>query len=32
MNVDGFHHVTAITADIDGNLDLYGRLLGLRLV
>ena len=32
MNVDGFHHVTAITADIDGNLDFYGRLLGLRLV
>jgi glyoxalase family protein len=32
LNVDGFHHITAITADIDGNLDFYGRLLGLRLV
>ena len=32
MNVDGLHHVTAITADIDANLDFYGRLLGLRLV
>jgi glyoxalase family protein len=32
MKVDGLHHVTAITADIDRNLDFYGRLLGLRLV
>jgi glyoxalase family protein len=32
MKVDGLHHVTAITADIDANLDFYGRLLGLRLV
>ncbi|MDQ1460006.1 MAG: glyoxalase family protein [Actinomycetota bacterium] len=32
MNVDGLHHVTAITADVDANLDFYGRLLGLRLV
>jgi glyoxalase family protein len=32
MKVDGFHHVTAITADIDTNLEFYGRLLGLRLV
>jgi glyoxalase family protein len=32
MNVDGLHHVTAITADIEANLDFYGRLLGLRLV
>jgi glyoxalase family protein len=32
MKVDGFHHVTAITADIDANLEFYGRLLGLRLV
>jgi len=32
MNVDGLHHVTAITADIDANLEFYGRLLGLRLV
>lgn len=30
--VDGLHHVTAITADIDANLEFYGRLLGLRLV
>jgi len=32
MNVDGLHHVTAITADIDTNLAFYGQLLGLRLV
>jgi glyoxalase family protein len=32
MKVDGLHHVTAITADIEANLDFYGRLLGLRLV
>jgi glyoxalase family protein len=32
MNVDGLHHVTAITADIDANLEFYCRLLGLRLV
>jgi catechol 2,3-dioxygenase-like lactoylglutathione lyase family enzyme len=30
MKVDGLHHVTAITADIETNLDFYGRLLGLR--
>src|ERR1700734_3126626 len=32
MKVDGLHHVTAITADVDTNLEFYGRLLGLRLV
>ncbi len=32
MRVDGLHHVTAITADIDTNLEFYGQLLGLRLV
>src|SRR5882757_9029850 len=32
MELDGLHHVTAITADIDANLAFYGRLLGLRLV
>ena len=32
MNVDGLHHVTAITADVEANLDFYARLLGLRLV
>ena len=32
MRLEGLHHVTAITADIDTNLDFYGRLLGLRLV
>jgi len=32
MSLDGLHHVTAITADVDANLDFYGRLLGLRLV
>jgi glyoxalase family protein len=32
VEVDGLHHVTAITADIDANLEFYGRLLRLRLV
>jgi glyoxalase family protein len=32
MKLDGLHHVTAITADIDANLEFYGRLLGLRLL
>src|ERR1700750_850922 len=32
MKVDGLHHVTAITGDIEANLDFYARLLGLRLV
>ena len=32
MKVDALHHVTAITADVEANLDFYGRLLGLRLV
>ena len=32
MKVDGLHHVTAITADVEANLDFYARLLGLRLV
>jgi glyoxalase family protein len=32
MKVDGLHHVTAITAEIEANLNFYGRLLGLRLV
>src|SRR5690349_24540410 len=32
MKVDGLHHITAITAQIEANLDFYGRVLGLRLV
>jgi glyoxalase family protein len=32
MKIDGLHHVTAITAGIETNLDFYARLLGLRLV
>jgi glyoxalase family protein len=32
VKVDGIHHVTAITADVEANLDFYARLLGLRLV
>jgi glyoxalase family protein len=32
MKADGLHHVTAITADVDTNLEFYGQLLGLRLV
>ena len=32
MNLEGIHHVTAITADAPGNVDFYVRVLGLRLV
>jgi glyoxalase family protein len=32
MNLEGIHHITAITADAPRNLDFYARLLGLRLV
>src|SRR6201994_1163491 len=32
MKVDGLPPVTAITADVEANLDFYARLLGLRLV
>ena len=32
MKVDGLHHVTAITADVEANLNFYGPLPGLRLV
>src|SRR5687768_12918654 len=32
MNLEGLHHVTAITADARRNLDFYARLLGLRFV
>jgi glyoxalase family protein len=32
LRLDGLHHVTAITADAQTNLNFYGRLLGLRLV
>src|SRR5689334_15489275 len=32
MKVDGLHHIAAITAEIEANVDFYGRLLGLRLV
>lgn len=32
MKVDGIHHVTAITANVEANLAFYARLLGLRLV
>lgn len=31
MNLDGIHHVTAITGDAQRNLDFYARVLGLRL-
>ena len=30
--LEGVHHVTAITGDAPGNVDFYGRTLGLRLV
>ena len=32
MELEGIHHVTAITADAPRNLDFYTRVLGLRLV
>jgi catechol 2,3-dioxygenase-like lactoylglutathione lyase family enzyme len=32
MKLDGLHHVSAITADANANLDFYGRVLGLRLI
>jgi glyoxalase family protein len=32
MKLEGIHHVTAITGDAPGNVDFYGRVLGLRLV
>jgi glyoxalase family protein len=32
MNLEGLHHVTAITGDAPRNVDFYARLLGLRLV
>jgi catechol 2,3-dioxygenase-like lactoylglutathione lyase family enzyme len=30
VKLDGFHHVTAITADAEMNLNFYSRVLGLR--
>src|SRR5919106_4189183 len=32
MQLDGIHHITAITADAHRNVDFYVRVLGLRLV
>ena len=32
MRLDGIHHVTAITADAQGNVDFYVGVLGLRMV
>src|SRR3954452_9445574 len=32
MELEGLHHVSGITADVEANVDFYGRLLGLRLV
>jgi glyoxalase family protein len=32
MELDGIHHITAITADAPANVDFYARLLGLRMV
>jgi glyoxalase family protein len=32
MKLEGVHHVTAITGDAPGNVDVYTRVLGLRLV
>jgi glyoxalase family protein len=32
MAIEGLHHITAITADAQRNVDVYARLLGLRLV
>ena len=32
MKLEGIHHVTAITADAQGNVDFYAGVLGLRMV
>ena len=32
MNLEGIHHITAITADAPRNVDFYTRVLGLRMV
>src|SRR2546421_11028104 len=32
MKLEGIHHITAITADAQGNVDFYAGVLGLRLV
>jgi glyoxalase family protein len=32
MQLEGIHHITAITADAPGNVDFYARALGLRMV
>jgi glyoxalase family protein len=32
MNLEGIHHITAITADAPRNVDFYTRVMGLRLV
>src|SRR4051794_30223950 len=32
MQLEGLHHITAITGDAQRNVDFYARLLGLRLV
>ena len=32
MQLDGIHHITAVTGNAPGNLDFYTRVLGLRLV
>ena len=32
MQLDGIHHITAITADAPRNVDFYARVLGLRMV
>ena len=32
MNLEGIHHITAITSDAQDNVDFYAGILGLRLV
>ena len=32
MNLDGIHHITAVTGDAQANVDFYAGTLGLRLV
>jgi glyoxalase family protein len=32
MQLEGIHHITAVTADAPGNVDFYVRVLGLRMV
>ncbi|MFN5060570.1 MAG: VOC family protein, partial [Chloroflexota bacterium] len=32
MQLNGYHHVTAVTSNAKGNVDFYTQVLGMRLV